>query len=105
MPAKERQMGRRQFTAAFKNEACGLVTGSQYTPAKAAKELGVAEMTLRSWLKARGWRGPQQLSAPDQSDDPQVLKAHIRDLAKKLARAEMEREILKKATAFFAGQP
>jgi transposase len=73
-----------------------------YSPAKAAKELGVALMTLRAWLRARGWRGPQQLAAPDQSDDPKVLKAHIRDLAKRLAQAEMEKDILKKATAFFS---
>jgi transposase-like protein len=61
-------------------------------------------MTLRSWLAARGWRGPQQAAAPEASDDPKVLKAHIRDLARKLQQAEMEKEILKKATAFFANQ-
>lgn len=97
-------MAKRVFTTAFKDEACGLVTGQGYTAARAAKELGVAEMTLRTWLKARGWRGPQQSTAPDQSDDPKVLQAHIRDLAKKLRQAEMEKEILKKATAFFASQ-
>ncbi len=97
-------MAKRTFTSVFKDEACGLVTERGYTAARAAKQLGVAEMTLRSWLKARGWRGPQQLTAPDASDDPQVLKAHIRDLARKLARSEMEKEILKKATAFFASQ-
>jgi len=32
------------------------------------------------------------------------LKAHIRDLAKRLEQAEMEKEILKKATAYFASQ-
>jgi transposase len=81
-----------------------VITGDGQAPATAARKLGVAEMTLRSWLAARGWRGPQQRQSPDASDDPKVLKAHIRDLAKKLAQAEMEREILKKATAFFASQ-
>jgi transposase len=95
-------MARRSYTSEFKSESCGVVMVQGYSPAKAAKELDIAEMTLRSWLKARGWRGPQQLVAPDQSDDPKVLKAHIRDLAKKLQQAEMEKEILKKATAFFA---
>ena len=97
-------MARKVYTAAFKDDACKLVTGDGRAPASAARELGVAEMTLRSWLTARGWRGPQQRRAPDASDDPRVLKAHIRDLAKKLARAEVEKEILKKATAFFASQ-
>ena len=88
----------------FKDDACRLVMQQGYSPAKAATELGVAQMTLRAWLKARGWRGQQQVDAPDQSDDPKVLKAHIRDLAKRLAQAEMEKDILKKATAFFASQ-
>ncbi len=97
-------MARRTYTSAFKDDACKLVTEEGYSPARASKELGVAVMTLRSWLSGRGWRGPQQAKAPDSSDDPKVLKAHIRELAKKLARAEMEKEILKKATAFFANQ-
>jgi len=89
-------------SSTFKDDACKLVMQQGYSPAKAAKELGVALMTLRAWLKARGWRGPQQVDAPDQSEDPKVLKAHIRDLCAKLTRAEMEKEILKKATAFFS---
>ena len=95
-------MAKRTFTAIFKDDACNLVLHKQYSPAKAARELGISQMTLRSWLKARGWRGPQQINTPDQSDDPQVLKAHISDLARRLQQAEMEKEILKKATAFFA---
>jgi len=97
-------MARKSYTAGFKDEACKLVTAAGYAPARAARELGMAQMTLRSWLAARGWRGPQQTPAPDASDDPKVLKAHIRDLATRLARAEMEKEILKKATVFFASQ-
>ncbi len=89
-------MARRTFTIEFKDQACALVMKSGYTPAKAARELGVAEMTLRSWLSGRGWRGPQQQQCPDESDDPAVLKAHIRDLARKLQQSEMEKEILKK---------
>ena len=97
-------MARKVYTTLFKDEACTLVTDDGQAPATAARKLGVAEMTLRSWLTARGWRGPQQRQAPEASDDPKVLKAHIRDLAKKLAQSEMEKEILKKATAFFASQ-
>ena len=97
-------MARKVYTTAFKDDACRLVSEDGQAPAVAARKLGVAEMTLRSWLSARGWRGPQQRQSPEASDDPKVLKAHIRDLSKKLARAEMEKEILKKATAFFASQ-
>ncbi len=95
-------MARKSYTTAFKDDACRLVSQDGQAPAAAARKLGVAEMTLRSWLAARGWRGPQQRQAPECSDDPTVLKAHIRELARKLARSEMEKEILKKATAYFA---
>ncbi|MDQ3525462.1 MAG: transposase [Chloroflexota bacterium] len=98
-------MAKKTYTLVFKDDACKLVTEQGYSPGKAGGELGVAEMTLRSWLKSRGWRGPQQSMAPDASEDPKVLQAHIRDLSKKLRQAEMEKEILKKATAFFASQP
>lgn len=97
-------MARKVYTSEFRDDASRLVTEEGYSPAKAGKELGVAVMTLRSWLSARGWRGPQQSITPEASDDPKVLKAHIRDLAKKLARAEMEKDILKKATVYFANQ-
>lgn len=97
-------MARKVYTAAFKDDACKLVSEDGEAPATAARKLGVAEMTLRSWLAARGWRGPQQRQTPECSDDPKVLKAHIRELARKLARSEMEKDILKKATAYFANQ-
>ena len=38
------------------------------------------------------------------SDDPKLLKNRIRELEKRLKRAELEKEILKKATAYFATQ-
>jgi transposase-like protein len=71
------------------------------------RDWGWPEQTLRYWLIQRGW-SPEQSSLPGQlaeSEDPRWLKTRIRDLEQKLRRAEMEREILKKATAFFANQP
>jgi transposase-like protein len=38
---------------------------------------------------------------PD-SDDPKILKAQVRELQRRITRLEAEKEILKKATAFFA---
>jgi transposase len=98
-------MARKFYANAFKDEACKLVTEQNYGIAAAGRQLGVSEQTLRYWLVQRGWQGPKPIGPEsEESDDPKYLKVRIRDLEAKLRRAEMEREILKKATAFFAGQ-
>ena len=98
-------MARKYFTKAFKDEACKLVTEQNYEIAVAGKQLDVGEQTLRYWLVQRGWKGHKQIGlAAEESDDPKILKSRIRDLEQRLRRAEMEREILKKATAYFASQ-
>ena len=93
-------MARKVYDRQFKEEACKLVMERGYSVNKAAKELGIASMTLQYWLQKRGHNTP----SPPESDDPQVLKTRIRELERSLRRAEMEKEILKKATAFFASQ-
>jgi transposase len=98
-------MSYRRYNREFKQEACGLVVAGGYTPAAAARQLGMVEMTLRGWLKKRNWKGGRSMPDPrpaPESNDPKVLKTRIRELERQLRRAEMEREILKKATAFFA---
>ena len=98
-------MARKRYTTAFKDEACKLVSEQHYELAVAAKQLGIAEQTLRYWLVKRGWDGPRPIGLEQQeSDDPAYLKTRIRDLEQRLRRTEMEREILKKATAWFANQ-
>ena len=98
-------MARKRYTTAFKDEACKLVTEQAYEVATAAKKLGIAQQTLHYWLVRRGWEGPKAVGLEDQeSDDPKYLKVRVRDLEQRLRRAEMEREILKKATAYFASQ-
>ena len=96
-------MARKVYSQQFKDEACKLVIEQGYLPTRAAKELGVAPMTLEYWLAKRGHRKKLE-PVPPESDDPAVLKARIRELEKSLRRAEMEKEILKKATAYFASQ-
>ena len=99
-------MARKHYSKSFKDEACKLVIEQKQPIASAAAGLGVAEQTLRYWLTQRGWK-PEESDLPEhlaESDDPRWLKARVRDLEQKLRRAEMEREILKKATAFFANQ-
>jgi transposase len=97
---KDSQMA---YTLEFKDQACKLITEQGYSQAKASTELGVNQNTLRYWLSKRGYRhGENRAAALPESEDPKVLKLRIADLEARLRRAEMEKDILKKATAFFA---
>jgi transposase len=96
----------KHYSIAFQDEACKLVTHQGYTQQQAADKLGVTRVSIQNWLKKRGLVTPATLVEPDYaaSKDPALLQARIKDLEKQLARSEMEREILKKATAYFASQ-
>jgi transposase len=98
-------MKKKRFNREFKEEACQLVMRQGYTAAQAARDLGIDDHTLRGWLKQRGFRATEEHKPLGDSDDPMVLKAQIRELSARVRRLETEKEILKKATAFFAGQP
>ena len=93
----------------FKEQAMRLVTERSYTPTAAARELGMPINTLFQWLRRSGWKAPdkgdQQPVLPDTlSDDPAVLKVKLRQLEAENRRLRMEKDILKKATAYFASQ-
>ncbi len=91
---------RRRFTAEFKAEAVRLVATSGKPLTQIARELGINEQTLHSWKK--------QASASDGTGVPSAdhfaQEEEIRRLRRELARVTEERDILKKATAFFANQ-
>jgi len=89
-------MARRKFTAEFKRSAVQLVNQQGYSPAEAAKSLGVDRQSVVHWLRQLG-------ADPDlapQGDG--AVQAELRRLRKENARLREEREILKKAAAFFA---
>ena len=94
-----RRIPRRIFTAEFKREAIKLVTEQYLTFAEASKKLDIATKSLRTWMdqlergKLKASLGASKLTADQQ---------RIRELERELAIAKMERDILKKATAFFA---
>jgi transposase len=90
----------RPDTRQFKEQAVKLVIDGQ-DPTRTARELGMPHSTLLVWLKKAGWRKPEPDGAVT-SEDPGVLKAQIRELQRQLRRSEMEKDILKKATAYFA---
>jgi len=89
---------RQKYTAEFKEEAVKLVTEQGYGIAEAARNLGINAGMLGRWVQ-RTRRNPDTAGrAREQIPD----QARIRQLEAENRRLKMEREILKKATAFFA---
>lgn len=84
------------YTPEFKNEAVKLVTEQGLTVSDAAKHLSMSIKTLSAWV-LRYKAG--ELSSTKRTPNEQELE--INRLKKALALAEMERDILKKATAYF----
>ena len=91
------------YTKQFKQQAVKLVSEQGYQPTRAARELGMPFSTLLVWLKKAGWKKPDPEGAIV-SEDPRILQAQVKELRCQVKRLEMEKDILKKATAYFAGQ-
>ena len=80
----------------FRGEAVRLVASSDRSLSRIAKDLGVAEQTLRNWVRhAEIEDGVRDELAPNERDELRQLRREVRTL-------RQEREILKKAAAFFA---
>ena len=88
---------RARYTLEFKIEAVRLVHGGQSVGA-VSQVLGVASQTLHNWVKAEAQGRLKGTSAKPVSPE----QMEIGRLRAELARTKMERDILKKATAYFA---
>ena len=85
----------RKYTDEFREEAVKLVTEQGYTVTEAAKSLGITTKLLYNWKD----KFAKQASGEALSKDE---RAELIKLRKENKRLLMEREILKKASAFFA---
>jgi transposase len=92
-------MVRNIYTKEFKIKAVELLEQSSKSLRQVARELGVAENNLYNWR--RDYRNNQEKAFPNQ---PQLNEKdlELRRLKARIAELEEEREILKKAAAFFA---
>lgn len=90
---------RRAFTAEFKVEAVKLITEKGKSVGEAAPSLGLHENLLRSWKRALQAKPEQPFPG---NGNPPALEDELRRLRADNKRLQMERDILKKATAFFA---
>jgi transposase len=90
---------RRTFTPEFKAEAVKLVTEQGRSFVEVSRDLDIGESTLRSWRDATAKDG--QRASPGRGNPP-AIEEELRRLRAENKRLTMERDILKKATAFFA---
>lgn len=90
-------MARKAYTAEFRRSAVGLVIEQNYTVDKASQSLGVEPNTLRYWVKRHRKNGGAG-SAAEEKD----LRKRNEELERENQRLRLERDILKKAAAFFA---
>lgn len=88
---------RRSFTAEFKAETVRLVEGGKSIP-EVARELDLTESALRSWVRQAevdAGRGKPGALTTAEREELSQLRREVKNL-------RIEREILKKAAAFFA---
>lgn len=90
---------RRQYTPEFKQEAVEMVIKENYTIAKAAKSLGISSGMLSRW-KSEYLAGKGSAFPGTGHQTPEA--SEIRRLKEENRKLRMEKEILKKAAAFFA---
>jgi transposase len=92
-----RRPGRPQrFSEDFRREAVRLARGSERSLTEICAELGVSRATLRKWLRE------VPAGKPTAAGRVLSLEEQVRQLKKQNERLREERDILKKATAFFA---
>ena len=89
---------RREFTADFKSEAVRLCKVGDRTVRQVANDLDLTETALREWVK----RADTEVSAGPPGALTSDERAELVRLRAENKRLQMEREVLKKAAAFFA---
>ena len=92
-------MDRRQFTRDFKLAAVKKVAEQGLSPTAVARDLKIRDTSIHAWRKAFERDGT--LTPPQQPTD---TEAELRRLREENRQLKMERDVLKKATAFFAGE-
>ncbi len=95
---REKRRTRRSFSPEFKADAVRLCKVGDRTIGQVAEDLDLTETSLREWVNRDAidsGSGPPEAMTTSEREE-------LRDLRKRVKRLEMEREILKKAAAFFA---
>ncbi|WP_369855369.1 transposase [Candidatus Thalassolituus haligoni] len=85
----------KQYPQEFKEEAVALVTEQGYSVPEAAKSLGIATNLLYRWKEKQAQSASESKPAETELEEQKRLRQEVKIL-------RMEKEILKKASAFFA---
>lgn len=96
---------KRSFTAEFREEAVRMVLQEQISVREAARRLEIHDATLANWVRAaREGKMPRAVTGSAQRKAASVseLEMELSKLRAENMRLKMEKEILKKAAAFFA---
>lgn len=88
---------KKQYSEEFKREAVRLVTQRGYSNNKAGEAVGVCHTTIRSWVARYAPERPTPTTYASAEDE-------LAQLRKENARLRMERDLLKKAAAYFAAE-
>ena len=100
-------MARKVFAPQFKESAVRLASAPGAVVESVAHELGIAAWTLRRWMKEQLGTSRKTSAASTPGTTPSAdidPHARIRQLEQEVRTLRMERDILKKATAFFAAE-
>ena len=102
MPLEEVHMARkkqyRKFTKEFKEEAVKLVLETDRPLVTVAREIGISKTSLHTWVRQAKRDAGTEHRGELTSEEKQELK----QLRREVKQLQMEKEILKKAAAFFA---
>jgi transposase len=85
----------KSYTKEFKEEAVALVRDQGYTVPQAARSLGIATNMLYRWKQKIEDQQQGKALSEDEREELKSLRKEVKNL-------RMEKEILKKASAFFA---
>jgi transposase len=91
-------MNQKRYTPEFKEEAVRQVTQRGYSVKEVAERLGVSTHSLYEWIRAAR-------PATEEADRLAAAEREMRALKAELRRTQEERDILKKAAAYFAREP
>jgi transposase len=88
-------MSNKRYPEEFKIEAVKQITGNRYSIAEVSSRLGVSQHSLYAWVKQYSLPRSERVEAQNQQSELRRLKAELK-------RVTEERDILKKAAAYFA---